>query len=109
MSSGSTFRKLTETELERQPEEVFDLVEEIGKEGYWWLELGPSKFCLKKTFDFDRNFNFFKLLLDLFYSLKVHLESSENDPKVHKEDFNQSRRYFWDSIFREFLPLFQSW
>ena len=34
MSSGSTFRKLTETELERQPEEVFDLVEEIGKEGY---------------------------------------------------------------------------
>ena len=31
MSSGSTFRKLTETELERQPEEVFDLVEEIGK------------------------------------------------------------------------------
>ena len=34
MSSGSTFRKLTETELERQPEEVFDLVEEIGKGSY---------------------------------------------------------------------------
>ena len=34
MSSGSTFRKLTETELERQPEEVFDLVEEIGKERF---------------------------------------------------------------------------
>lgn len=34
LSSGSTFRKLTETELERQPEEVFDLVEEIGKGSY---------------------------------------------------------------------------
>lgn len=34
LSSSSLFRPLSETDLERQPEEVFDLVEEIGKGSY---------------------------------------------------------------------------
>lgn len=33
-SSSAAFRPLSETDLERQPEEVFDLVEEIGKGSY---------------------------------------------------------------------------
>ena len=33
-STSAAFRPLSETDLERQPEEVFDLVEEIGKGSY---------------------------------------------------------------------------